>query len=237
MWPFTSKKTFESSGCLSGWTDWHCHILPGVDDGVRNMDQSLRILEQYSAWGIKEVWLTPHIMEDVPNETSHLQEVFKQLEAACKSPVKLHLAAENMMDNLFEERLAKGDLLPLQDNYLLVETSYFFPPLDFWELLERIKSQGYTPLLAHPERYVYMGMKEYKRLREMSVPLQLNIMSLAGLYGEDAQNKAKKLLDLGMYQRCGSDLHRLTPLQKVITEKKFSKDFFTQIMPVFRYEE
>ena len=69
MWPFARKYALLPSGFFRDLTDWHCHILPGVDDGVRNIEESLAILAQYEEWGVHQVWLTPHIMEDMPNET------------------------------------------------------------------------------------------------------------------------------------------------------------------------
>ena len=90
---------------LEGFADWHCHILPGVDDGVRSMNESLEMLDVYEMAGIKEVWLTPHVMEDVPNTTAMLRARFQDLEKAYSGKVRLHLASENMMDNLLLERL------------------------------------------------------------------------------------------------------------------------------------
>ena len=155
MWPFRKKQTLEESGFFRGFTDWHCHILPGVDDGVQTMDKALQILTEYERLGVKEVWLTPHIMEDVPNTTQHLRERFAELQAAYRGSVVLNLASENMLDNLFEERLNKNDLLPIgkDGRHLLVETSYFNPPMGLQNILLRIKAKGYIPILAHPERY------------------------------------------------------------------------------------
>ena len=82
MWPFRKKHTLEDSGYFLAFTDWHCHILPGVDDGVQSMDESLQILAEYERLGVKEVWLTPHIMEDIPNTTEKLRERFIELRTA-----------------------------------------------------------------------------------------------------------------------------------------------------------
>ena len=112
MW-FRKRQTLEESGFFRGFTDWHCHILPGVDDGVQTMKESLQILAEYERLGVKEVWLTPHIMEDIPNTTKKLRDRFAELKAAYQGSVMLHLASENMLDNLFEERLEKNDLLPI----------------------------------------------------------------------------------------------------------------------------
>lgn len=209
MWPFRKETNLCSSGIFEGFTDWHSHILPGVDDGVRTMDESLEILRRYEEMGVVSVWLTPHIMEDMPNSTDHLRERFAQLQTAYSGGVKLHLAAENMLDNLFEERLEAGDLLPIGENgdHLLVETSYFNPPLALDDILLRIKNRGYFPVLAHPERYVYMSEKEYLRLKSMDIKFQLNIGSLTGMYGHEAKSRAERLLKLSLYDIAGTDLH------------------------------
>ena len=222
MWPFKKFSILES-GILEGGTDWHCHILPGVDDGIQAMEKSLEVLSFYEETGIKEVWLTPHIMEDCPNETAALKARFADLQAAYKGSITLHLAAENMIDTLFEARFAAGDLLTLTDNRLLVETSYFNPPMAFNQTMDEIRLRGYKPLLAHPERYVYMGPSDYARLKEAGVLFQLNLMSFAGLYGKAAAHNASKLLLQGMYDFVGSDLHRLSPWQHAISQKVLSK--------------
>ena len=202
--------------------DWHCHILPGVDDGFQELDKSLKMLATYEERGLEEVWFTPHIMEDVPNSTSHLREVFATLENAYqqdfkrrnpadnKKMLKLHLASENMLDALFEERLNKNDLLPLGNEgaHLLVETSIFFAPMDYRSLLERIRNKGYTPVLAHPERYLYMRKSDYEVLRAQGIKFQLNLFSLKGQYGDKVKKRAKWLQARGMYDFVGTDLHR-----------------------------
>ena len=126
-------------------TDHHSHVLPGVDDGVRTLDESLKILERLAAEGVEALWLTPHVMEDVPNRTEDLRKRFAELQAAYDGPVRLHLAAEYMLDSLFTERLDGRDLLPIGErgDHLLVETSCFTPPMDMDGLLDRIRSSGY----------------------------------------------------------------------------------------------
>ena len=125
MWSFNKRISLKDSGIFQGFTDWHCHLLPDVDDGVQTIDESLQLLSFYEQLGIKEVWLTPHVMEDMPNTTKELKERFMELKATYRGSIMLYLATENMLDNLFEERLAKNDVLPLgkDGKHLLVETS------------------------------------------------------------------------------------------------------------------
>ena len=197
------------SSLLNSFTDYHSHILPGVDDGVKKMEVSLKVLEHYEQLGIAEVWCTPHIMEDIPNTTEALRARFDELCEADQGPIKLHLAAEYMMDALFEERLSQGDLLLLgeEGNQLLVETSYFTPPMDMDAILKQIKQKGYYPVLAHPERYVYMDKERYTELKNKDIRFQLNLSSLAGAYGSEAKDKAHWMLKHNYYNLSGSDLH------------------------------
>lgn len=207
---FKRKISIADSGILRGMTDYHSHLLPGVDDGVKTLSETLDILKEMETQGIAEVWCTPHIMEDIPNDTADLKKKFIEVQVAYQGNIVLHLAAENMLDNLFEERLTKDDLLPIEKDgkrYLLVETSYFNPPMDLYDILKRIQQRGYYPLLAHPERYEYMTMKVYKELKEMNVFFQLNLPALGGFYGKGVQKKTETLQKARMYDFTGNDIH------------------------------
>lgn len=221
MFGFRKRQTLAQSGFFRGFVDWHCHILPGVDDGVQTMDEALHILAAYERLGIREVWLTPHIMEDIPNPTARLRERFAELLAAYKGNVVLNLAAENMLDKLFEERLEQGDLLPLgkDGRHLLVETSYFNPPMGLDDILRRIQAKGYYPLLAHPERYIYMEENDHARLKSMHIKFQLNLFSLMDLYGKEVRKRAKELQSKGMYDYIGTDLHRIAVLNNLLEKR------------------
>lgn len=222
MWPFNSKLTLESAGVFKGFTDWHSHILPGVDDGIPDMEHALRVLERYEQLDIRKVWLTPHVMEDIPNATTVLQQRFGELSSAYTGPLKLHLAAEYMMDNGFEERLCNDDLLcigPPDRKMLLVETSVLSPPMDLYGIIDRIRAKGYQPLLAHPERYIYMDGSDYERFQSYGVKFQCNITSLTGIYGKDACRKFSNFLDKGWIHVLGTDIHRLSSFNYAIARK------------------
>lgn len=208
------KESLITSGLLSGARDCHTHILPDVDDGVRTMEQALEILAYEESAGISEVWCTPHVMEDVPNATEQLLDRFAELRAAYKGPVQLHLAAEYMLDTEFEKRLDEKDLLTMWDDLVLVETSANIPPYNLLDIFRNMLSYGYRPLLAHPERYRYMQMKDYADLHDMGVFFQVNLGSLVSYYGETARKKAEVLLEKGWYSAAGSDCHRLVAVRK-----------------------
>lgn len=211
MWPFRTHKSGGLRDMFRGLTDWHSHILPGVDDGVSTMEESLAVLRRYEELGVCCVWLTPHVMEDIPNTTASLRQRFGELRAAYKGPVELRLASENMMDNLLLERLESNDFLPIggKRDKLLVETSFFDPPMDMTDTLLRIRSKGYFPVLAHPERCFYMDKRHYRRLKEIGVRFQLNLFSLEGMYGKEVRRKAEMLRKLRYYDYTGSDLHSM----------------------------
>lgn len=214
---------------FKGYTDYHSHLLPGVDDGFGSLDDSLKCLEIYEARGFSDVWLTPHIMEDFPNTTAKLRERFDELKKAYQGSITLHLASENMIDELFMERLEANDFLPIDDR-LLVETSYFTPPSNLYEALKEVQHKGYFPLLAHPERYRYMSKDDYNRLIGMGVEFQLNIFSVTGAYGKSAMEKAKMLLRMGAYKCSGTDIHRTNQsdaIDRIIKDRNLNQELLT----------
>lgn len=214
---FSRKKpALGESGLLRGYTDAHCHLLPGVDDGVKTMDETLAILSLYESLGIRTVWCTPHIMEDIQNTSEDLKSRFAALCREYHGPIELHLSAEYMMDSLFETRLENRDLLPHSGGCLLVETSTFYPPVGMRELLYKIQTAGYTPVLAHPERYTYMTLEEYGELTRIGVKLQMNLGSPAGLYGKGVQKRAEWLLKHGIYSLSGTDCHSMRMLDAIL---------------------
>ena len=220
---FKSKHSIVSAEALKGKTDRHSHILFGVDDGLRTLEESLDVLKFMEAQGITDVWCTPHIMEDTPNTTEDLKTRFAELLQVYKGKIRLHLAAEYMLDTLFEERFRNGDLLTMEDNTVLVETSTWNPPPALYETLRELQKAGYRPLLAHPERYRYLNEPSYERLHKMGLHFQLNLASLVGYYGETAQKKALWLLEQGWYSDFGSDCHRSRSLVEQMNRRVLKK--------------
>ena len=228
------KQSLVSSGVLKDRTDRHSHILFGVDDGIQTLADSLAALSFQESIGITDVWCTPHIMEDTPNTTEGLRKRFDELRTAYSGSIRLHLAAEYMLDNLFEDRFKAGDLLTMEDNMVLVETSTWNPPPGLYDAFRDLQKAGYHPLFAHPERCRYLSESGYESLYKMGVHFQLNIPSVVGYYGETAQRKALFLLEKGWYSHFGSDCHRLSTMQEQYNRQTLTNDVIKMISMSFR---
>lgn len=230
MFGFLEKKqSILEAGLLGRAVDNHCHILYGLDDGIRTVEDSLEALAFLEKEGVRKVWLTPHTMEDVPNTTAEIQQRFQELLSVYKGKLELAISSEYMIDTLFEERLANRDLLLHGEDLVLVETSTWNPPINLWEVLEKMMKAGYRPLIAHPERYRYMKKDDYKRLHDMGALMQLNIPSIVGYYGDGPVERAMDLLEKGWYSVVGTDCHRLGAVQKQLGSKVLKKDVIAEI--------
>ncbi|MDD4820733.1 MAG: histidinol phosphatase [Flavobacteriales bacterium] len=188
-------------------TDIHSHLLPGVDDGSKSEEESLSLLNTLSSYGVKRVFLTPHIMAGNGNEEQKLRAVFQDFEKKNNSGIELRLACEYMMDEQFLPHMGNG-LLSYDGEHVLVETSFMGCSMTaIQQILFEISLKGYLPILAHPERYAFMSKNDYKLLKDYGCEFQLNIAALGGRYGSRIYDNAKYLMDNYMYNYAGSDIH------------------------------
>ena len=221
---FFIKKKIIDSGILKGMYDVHSHILPGVDDGVQTVEESLQILSFYEEQGVRRVIFTPHIMENYPkNNAKFLRAEFAKFQDIYNGDIELSLAAEHMLDNGFNKHLASSELLCLFDNYVLVEMSYATATVNYISIISEIMSRGYFVVLAHPERYLYLRKEEYRELKGMGVMFQLNFPSLLGAYGKSVQERAKWLLKASHYDFVGSDVHKFRHIYSILNTGKLSR--------------
>lgn len=201
----------------------HCHILPGVDDGIRDVSRATKALHLLHSIGYQKVKLTPHFMKDYPENTrANIEARYHAFlaEIADETPVELSLGGEYMLDSCFLDRCEEGFLTLDKNNTLvLCETSYMNSDPQASNMVYQIMLKGYQPVVAHPERYNYASMTKYRRWKEKDYLLQLNLQSLAGAYGDVAKSKAHELLKAGMYEFVGSDLHRDFNLEDSVYKK------------------
>ncbi len=206
---FSRKRNILDTGLLANKTDVHCHLLPGVDDGVRTEAEAVASLRALNESGIARFIFTPHVMEEMPDNTArYLQQRFEAFHMLIPSGIEVKLAAEYMLDARFRSHLETG-LLSMGGRSVLVETSYLSAPPDVDAMLYEIALAGYTPVIAHPERYVYMEGEGYNKWKAVGCALQLNLLSLGGYYGKYAYEVSHKLLKRGMYDYTGTDFHNL----------------------------
>jgi protein-tyrosine phosphatase len=217
-------------------TDMHSHILPGLDDGAVDIEQSLSLIESLMGMGYKKLIATPHIMGDFYKNTpdgirKKLAEV-RLAVAERKWNIEIDAAAEYYLDEWFVERLRNEEpLLTFGDKrHLLFETSFINPPAQLNEAIFAMQAQGYKPVLAHPERYMYF-FENFERLRDLhanGILLQLNINSLMGYYSLPAQIIAEKLIDLKMVSFAGTDCHTSKHIKALHTAR--SKKYYDKLI-------
>lgn len=196
------------------FVDIHSHLLPGIDDGAKNMEETIALIEKMDSYGIHNFITTPHVLGNVwPNSTDTildaLESVQKELERRDLSHIKIDAAAEYMLDEQFSELLKNRDLLTLKEDSLLIELSYFNAPVNLFAILFDLQLAGYRPILAHPERYGFYhnNFETYLKLKNAGCRFQLNLLSLTGYYGTPTKKIAEKLIEQGMIDFVGTDAH------------------------------
>ena len=213
MFFFSKPKANLADLIPDGYVDIHSHLLPGIDDGAKNPEHSLKLIRSLKEYGFTEFIATPHVLTDIWDNTSEgitatLQSTKPFLtENGIINPFRA--AAEYIMDEAFSNLFKSQPLLTLKDNYVLVEMSYLNAPIQLYDILYDLQVAGYKPVLAHPERYLFYHRKfeEYSRLKKAGCKFQINLLSTTGYYGREVLEAAQRLLDEDMIDFAGSDTH------------------------------
>lgn len=229
MLNFLKKESPISEVFPMDYVDIHSHLLPGIDDGAKNLEDTIALLTKMDSFGIQNFITTPHVLGDIWKNSSDmildkLDMVLEELEKRDLSYIKIDAAAEYMLDEQFMKLLHARDLLTLKVDSLLVEMSFMSAPFNLFDMLFDIQLAGYKPILAHPERYGFYhdNFEMYHKLKSAGCRFQLNLLSLTGHYGKSVQKVAEKLLHEGMIDLTGTDTHNLNhlnTLQKIGTKK------------------
>lgn len=201
--------------------DSHCHLLPGVDDGVQKLEESIEILQEMVNFGIRKVTLTPHINPEIfrNDENSLLDSYFSffsKVPENIREKILILIGAEYMVVPGFETRDPRG-MLKFAEGKVLIEMSYYFPSNNIEEAAFNITSSGLTPVIAHPERYLYFAdnLKRFDALHEIGCEFQLNLLSTGGAYGKGSMRIMKYLMKNDWYTHVGSDTHTLAHFRKI----------------------
>jgi len=208
------KKSNPAASASTGFyhIDLHSHLVPGVDDGVKSIEESLDIISSLKSLGIKKIITTPHISQRYPNSPEIIHHAFDQLKnkAAEKNiAIELEVAAEYMVDEGFRDIFESGQLLTFGNNFVLIELSTYSPYPGFSDLLFELQSNGYNVVLAHPERYLFWqyDFGTIKKLKDRELYFQMNILSLTKIYSAEIHKMAVQLIKERMVDFIGSDIH------------------------------
>ena len=214
--------------------DIHSHLIPGIDDGSKDIVKSIELILALKELGYKKLITTPHIKKDsYPNTSESIKMAFNSLKKILVEKnidIDINFAAEYYIDENFTKLLNKKDILTFGDNYLLFEFSYIYKPINFLEIIYEMQEYGYKPVLAHPERYMYFhqNFDIYHKLKEQGVLFQVNLNSTVGYYSKSVQNIARKLSDNGLIDFLGSDTHHskhISALQRAINTRHYNSIF------------
>ncbi|WP_337045221.1 tyrosine-protein phosphatase [Emticicia sp. 17c] len=206
--------------------DMHSHLVPAIDDGCQNISESISLIKKMTDLGYRKIITTPHIISDLyPNSRDSILAAFKELEQIIiseKIPITLNVAAEYFLDNYFNQCLSQKEILSFGDTkYLLCEISIAAPPSNLKETIFNILTQGYRPILAHLERYLYWINDKYiiPSLIEMGCLMQVNISSLLGYYGKTVEDYSYKLIKNNYVSFLGTDIHNKKHLEFYINQR------------------
>lgn len=202
-------------------TDIHCHIVPGVDDGAPDAATSAELIQAMQRWGIERIIASPHVTKNVfENDTDTIAPAMDALHAELRSrgmDIEVSHSAEYRIDELLDERLAAGKLMLLPGDHILIENSWLQEPGNLDRLVFDLQVKGLRPILAHPERYTYYwkDKERYDALHNAGLLFQINVLSLAGAYDKGCLKTAEYLIDRGLVDFMGTDLHRASHVEAI----------------------
>lgn len=196
-------------------TDIHCHILPGIDDGAPDADYGAELVMRMSAWGLSRIIATPHVVGEVyENTPESISAALTRLQESMHAkgiPTTVQSAAEHRLDDLFSRNIIADTLISHPGKHVLIENSFMQEARDIDSIVIRLTKRGYIPIMAHPERFVYYhsaNLKRYFELHRLGVRFQVNLLSIAGRYGSEPRHVAERLIEAGIVDFFGTDVHR-----------------------------
>ncbi|MFW6299098.1 MAG: tyrosine-protein phosphatase [Bacillota bacterium] len=205
--------------------DTHSHLLPGVDDGVQNEEDALAILKAYSKDGVKGVCLTPHyaLLRGFHEEKAYYETRFEALKKQVKAAgieIDLYLGSEiDEYDNL--EAIIEKSHTMNNTHYVLID--FGMRKAEIEEVVYTLKMKGYQTVVAHPERYRYMNIEAWKKVRNEGGLLQVSAAHLIKEGSKRSQKMAMELFKEDMIDLVASDIHHPDYAKSMVKAYKFVK--------------
>jgi len=232
---FLKRKPEEVEELDLSWleVDMHSHLIPGIDDGSKSMEESMGLIKRLSGYGLRKIITTPHIMSEYYKNTPEIIQMgLEDLRKAVKAEginLEIEAAAEYYMDEILLEKIKGGEkLLTFGENHILVETGFINRPQMLLETIFQLEMAGYKPILAHPERYQYLLADKalLEDLVDRRILFQINLLSLTGFYSKPVKDFAESLLERDLVKFFGTDCHNeryLDMLDTLPKQKIFSR--------------
>ena len=165
---FKAKPTLKEL-IPNGFVDIHSHILPGIDDGAKNIEESIKLISEMKKMGFSKIIGTPHTFPGLYENTNEtIKKSFEKISQKLITKIKLNYASEYMIDHYLIKKAEERSLLCIKDNFVLVEMSFISAPNELYEIIFQLQLNNYIPILAHPERYGYLfdDFGKFKKLEK-----------------------------------------------------------------------
>ncbi len=227
MFNILKSKPFLKDLIPDGFIDIHSHILPGIDDGARDINESLKLISDLKKLGFSKIIGTPHVYPGLyDNSKKSIVKSFNVLIKKNDTDINISYGCEYMIDFGLVLKAKKKSLITIKEKYVLIELGFMSAPIDYLDILFQIKISGYVPILAHPERYSYLSKNDFFKIRNIGCHFQANLFSLTNFYGLKTTNTLKMLYQNNLVDFVGSDIHNfnsMTEFSKKIKINNYDK--------------
>tara|TARA_B100001173_G_C15869409_1_gene496556 strand:+ start:59 stop:793 length:735 start_codon:yes stop_codon:yes gene_type:complete len=223
---FKSKPTLKEL-IPEGFVDIHSHILPGIDDGAKNINESLELISEMKKLGFSKIIATPHVYPGLyENDNESIRNSFKKIKNKIVNEIEVSYSSEYMIDYSLIKKAEENTLLPIKENYVLIEMGFISAPNNLFEVIFQLQISGYKIILAHPERYRFLFNKKENliKLKEMNCRFQINLLSSTGYYGNDILKNTDYLLKNNYVNYVGSDIHNMSHINYIKKNEKVKLD-------------
>ena len=213
--------------------DVHSHLIFGVDDGCKTIDESIDILKGLYNMGITDTIITPHYINEtnyVSPKLTNLKKLVEIKERLIKENINInvYLGNEVYIDKQISQCVKQNKICTLNNTeYILIELPMSGIYTDYIDIFSNLINEGFKVILAHPERYTAFqnDFNKVYELKDIGVLFQCNLGSILGEYGKEAKKTIKRLLKEDLIYMIGTDIHHRKDKYDLLekAKKKYKK--------------